>query len=137
MENLTLDSESVDIVIHLDVLEHLFNPFVALREVYRILKPNGLCFFTAPTQPDLSKSYQVAYKMPDGSIKVEGEPEYHGNPQDPSGRSLVTWRYGYDLAYLIGKETNFDVEVRRFQSQSIAVCGIMNEVYILRKRWGL
>ncbi|WP_022855323.1 hypothetical protein [Thermodesulfobacterium thermophilum] len=72
--------------------------------------------------------------MPDGTIKVIGDPEYHGNPQDPKNGSLVTWKYGYDLPYLIQKRTGFDVEVFRFQSLDIAVCGLYTEVYLCGKR---
>jgi len=133
LENLTLPDESVDIWIHLDVLEHLFEPFKAIMEIYRTLKKGGLCLFTAPTYPDLMHSRQVAFKQPDGSIKIEGEPEYHGNPYNIEG-SLVTWRYGYDLPLLLQRESEFShIEVVRFQSKRVAVCGIMNEVYVLIK----
>lgn len=133
LECLTLMDESVDIWIHLDVLEHLFNPFLALKEIYRTLKADGLCVFTVPTYPERVKSEQVAWQMPDGSNNIIGNPEYHGNPHNPSKGSLVTWRYGYDLPLLIQRETNFDVEVRRWQSREFAIMGVMNEVYICKK----
>lgn len=133
LESLTLPDESVDIWLHLDVLEHLFDPFLALREIYRTLKAGGLCVFTAPTYTERVKSEQVAWQLPDGSQKIIGKPEYHGNPQRPEDGALVTWRYGYDLPLLIQRETAFDVEVRRWQSREIAVMGTMTEVYICRK----
>ncbi|WP_292280187.1 hypothetical protein [Mesorhizobium sp.] len=91
----------------------------------------GICIFTAPTYPERTESEQVAFQSSDG-VRIFGEPEYHGNPQDPSG-SLVTWRYGYDLPLLIQRRTGFDVEVRRMQSKDVAVLGPMTEVYVLRK----
>jgi SAM-dependent methyltransferase len=133
LEQLTLTDESVDIWLHLDVLEHLFDPFLALREIFRTLKVGGLCVFTVPTYPERVKSEQVAWQLPDGSLKIIGKPEYHGNPQQPENGALVTWRYGYDLPLLIQRETGFDVEVRRWQSREIAVMGTMTEVYICRK----
>lgn len=51
LENLTLENNSIDIFLHLDVLEHLFDPFKALNEIYRVLKPKGICLFTVPTYP--------------------------------------------------------------------------------------
>jgi hypothetical protein len=133
LEKLTLPDESCDVWIHLDVLEHLFSPFEALREIYRSLKQGGVCIFTAPTYSDRVSSEQVAWITPEGELMVKGEPEYHGNPQNPEKGALVTWRYGYDLPLLIQRESGFDVEVRRWQSREIAAMGTMTEVYICRK----
>lgn len=132
LERQTFENNTFDIVIHLDVLEHLFNPFAALREIYRTLKDSGVCFFTVPTQAILMESTQVAYAEETG-IRFVGEPKYHGNPQRPEDKALVTWRYGYDLPLRIQQQTNFDVEVRRFQARKFAAMGYMTEVYILRK----
>jgi len=131
LEHQTFPDASFDIVFHLDILEHLFDPFRALNEIYRTLKPNGLCLFTAPTEWDRFESVQVAFKE-EGTVRIVGEPEYHGNPQSSAG-ALVTWRYGYDLPFRIRRNTEFDTEVRRFQSKGKAVMGYMNEVYILTR----
>ncbi|MRX51489.1 methyltransferase domain-containing protein [Paracoccus sp. S-4012] len=130
LEAQTFEDECFDLVVHLDVMEHLFHPFRALTEIYRTLRPGGLCLFTAPTYGGRETSEQVAF-LEDGAVRIVGEPEYHGNPQGDG--SLVTWRYGYDLPLLIARQTGFDVEVRRWQSPSIAVMGRMTEVYLLRR----
>jgi len=119
-----------DLVIHLDVMEHVFRPFQALREIHRTLRPHGRCVFTVPTYWDQMNSRQVAFHE-NGKLRIDGEPEYHGNPQAPETGALVTWRYGYDLPLLIQRETGFDVEVRRFQRRAGAIMGPMTEVYIL------
>jgi SAM-dependent methyltransferase len=129
----TFADATFDLVLHLDVLEHLFRPFEALREIERTLKPGGRCLMTAPTYAERVHSEQVAFEEADGKLRIVGTPEYHGNPQDPSGGALVTWRYGYDLPLLISRNTGFDVEVRRWQSRSQAIMGAMTEVYVLRK----
>lgn len=128
----TFADGAFDVVIHLDVLEHLYEPFRALNEIARTLKPGGYCLFTAPTEQARFRSEQVAF-VEEGGIRIVGEAEYHGNPQRPEEGSLVTWRYGYDLPLLIQRNTPFDVEVRRFQAPGIAVMGYMNEVYVLKK----
>jgi SAM-dependent methyltransferase len=132
LEALTLADASVDVWLHLDVMEHIFHPFQAMREIHRTLRPGGVCLFTTPTYPDRVKSEQVAFRDADGSVRVVGEPEYHGNPQSPQG-SLVTWRYGYDLAERVSRECGFEVEVRRWWAPSIGVAGPMTEVYICRR----
>lgn len=133
LEKQTFADNTFDLVLHLDVMEHLFDPFQALREIERTLKPDGVCIFTAPTDQERFHSEQVAFQEEDG-LRIIGEPEYHGNPQRPEDGALVTWRYGYDLPLLIQRATGFDVEVRRFQSRSSAAMGYKNEVYIVRKR---
>jgi SAM-dependent methyltransferase len=132
LEHQTFENDVFDIVVHLDVMEHLFAPFDALREIERTLVSGGRCLFTAPTYSERVRSEQVAFKEAEG-LRVVGTPEYHGNPQNPKG-SIVTWRYGYDLPYLIAKATRFDVEVRRWYSRTQAIMGSMTEVYILTKR---
>lgn len=131
LEKQTFDDAVFDLVLHLDVMEHLFDPFAALKEIERTLRPGGVCLFTAPTYPDRPTTTQVAFREV-GGVRIVGAPEYHGNPQNSSG-SLVTWRYGYDLPLLIGRHTGLDVEVRRWYSRSNSIMGPMTEVYILTK----
>jgi SAM-dependent methyltransferase len=122
-----------DLVINLDVMEHLFDPFLALNEIFRTLKLGGVCLFSAPTEHGRIQSEQVAKISEDGDIVTIGEQEYHGNPQSDGEGALVTWRYGYDLPLLISRATLFDVEVRRWQSRGQAILDYMTEIYILRK----
>lgn len=131
LEAQTFGDEAFDVVVHMDVMEHVFAPFQALREIKRTLRPDGVCLFTAPTYPERFKSEQVAF-LENGAIRCVGAPEYHGNPQNEKG-SLVTWRYGYDLPLRIYRETGFNVEVRRWCAPRLAIMGPMTEVYILTK----
>ena len=41
-------SESFDIIVCTEVLEHTLNPFSAVREIHRLLKPNGLLLMSTP-----------------------------------------------------------------------------------------
>lgn len=131
LEHQTFADGTFDLVLHLDVMEHLFDPFRALQEIERTLKPGGRCLFTTPTYPERLRSEQVAF-LEGGELRIVGKPEYHGNPQNAGG-SLVTWRYGYDLPQRICAVTGFDVEVRRWSAPSRAILGPMTEVYILTR----
>lgn len=42
-------SASLDIVLCISVLEHLWDPVAALRECFRIVRPGGLCLFNVPS----------------------------------------------------------------------------------------
>ncbi len=48
MTHLNLDSESYDLIIHSDTLEHVNNPLKALKEIFRVLSATGKTIFTAP-----------------------------------------------------------------------------------------
>lgn len=46
-ENIPFQNNSFDIVICTHVYEHVNNPNKLLSEIYRVLKPNGVCYFAA------------------------------------------------------------------------------------------
>jgi len=48
LEHIPLDNNSVDIVISEFVLEHLRKPTIVLREISRVLKPEGMFIFITP-----------------------------------------------------------------------------------------
>lgn len=112
LEKQTFADEKFDIVITQDVMEHVFAPDQAYREIFRTLKPGGLYIHTTPIYKGKIKSERRASLNSDGSVQQIAEPEYHGNPIDKLG-SLVTFHYGYDLGDLITEWTPFEVEIRR------------------------
>ncbi|MDA7569920.1 class I SAM-dependent methyltransferase [Flavobacteriaceae bacterium] len=48
IENIPYEDNTVDSIICIEVLEHVRNPFKAIDEIYRTLKPGGKVFFTTP-----------------------------------------------------------------------------------------
>jgi len=48
IENLSLPDASVDVVICNQVYEHVPSPEILIAQIYRILKPGGLCYFAGP-----------------------------------------------------------------------------------------
>ena len=132
LEQQTFDDESFDLVITQDVMEHIFHPDRAYREIWRTLKPGGLYLHTTPIYKDHLTTERRASLAKDGTVVHLAEPEYHGNPIDPKG-SLVTFHYGYDLADLIAEWTPFDVEIRRFHQRSSGIVAEFSEVVVCRK----
>lgn len=133
LTNQHFDSDLFDIILHLDVLEHVFDPWKALEECMRTLKPGGHMFFTVPIEPGRLKTEQVAFLDGQGEITIIGKPEYHGNPQRPEEGALVTYRYGFDLPRQIISRLNCDLEMYSYQSRTKAILGPCTEVFVLSK----
>lgn len=96
LEALTFADESIDLHITQDVMEHIFHPPQAFREIARTLKPGGAHIFTAPLWKKHEPSVVRARMETDGSITHLDTPVYHGNPLSDEG-SLVTVDWGYDI----------------------------------------
>jgi SAM-dependent methyltransferase len=85
-----------DLVITSEVLEHVPSIDTAFSEILRVLKPRG---WHIGTHPFLLKSETsiIKAKLNNGQIQHFGEPEYHGNPADTVGGSLVFELPGWDI----------------------------------------
>lgn len=128
LEHQTFADGSFDLVVTLDVMEHVNDPERALQEICRTLVPGGAHVFTVPTYKDRVTSERRARYLEDGRIEHLAEPEYHGNPIDDAG-SLVTFRYGYDLGQLVTAWTGMSCEVTRFTDPLHGILGEFTEVY--------
>ena len=92
IQNLSYEDNSFDLVITQDVFEHVRNPEIAWREVYRVLKPGGYHVFTVPWSKD---SKTVRRVILEGENDVFILPKvFHG---DGIRDGLVYSDFGYDL----------------------------------------
>lgn len=105
IEEMTFDDNSFDLFITQDVMEHIFDPKKAFKEIARILKPGGAHIFTAPLINKVKKSERWASRSEGGEIVHHHPAEYHGNPVDSKG-ALVTMHWGFDIANYITLTTN-------------------------------
>ena len=48
VESIPLPDESIDLVITQEVLEHVADPNLAMKEIYRVLKPGGVAYIQLP-----------------------------------------------------------------------------------------
>jgi SAM-dependent methyltransferase len=132
LEQQTFKDATFDVVVTQDVMEHVFQPERAYQEIARTLKRGGVHIHTTPIYKDQVKTRICARRLLDGSVEHVEPPEYHGNPISESG-SLVTVKFGYDIADLIAEWTNMDIEVRRFSDRTHGIVGEFTEVIICRK----
>lgn len=131
IEQLTFENGTFDIFITQDVLEHVFNPDKAVREITRVLKPGGIHLFTTPKLPKVMNTYRRAELHPDGSIAYLAEPDYHGNPVG-DGRSLVTFYYGNDFEILLSEWAGRTVQVFQTKDRAKGLDADHNEVFVIR-----
>lgn len=96
IEALTFADDSVDLHVSQDVMEHVFSPTSAFREIARTLKPGGAHIFTVPIVNKHKATRLRASLDEGGEVLYLEEPQYHGNPIDEKG-SLVTVDWGYDI----------------------------------------
>ncbi len=95
LENQSFADECFDIVVTQDVMEHLFDPVRATREIARTLRPGGAHVFSVPIVRKRESSRRRA-RMGDNGIEHLLPEQYHDNPISEKG-SLVTVDWGYDI----------------------------------------
>lgn len=105
VEALSFFNQSFDIITSNDVLEHVNLPELAIREMYRVLKPGGEIFITVPFHLNEVKTVRRA-KLVDGKLQHILSPMYHGNPLSEEG-SLVFNDFGWEFVEQL-KEVGFE-----------------------------
>ena len=94
--SLSLKDNSVDCLLHTDVLEHVPDCDKAISEAFRVLGPRGVMIFTTPFFNTLNKSLVRAFVNSKNDIVHLENPAFHGNPLSKDG-SLVFYHFGWDL----------------------------------------
>jgi len=85
-----------DFVVSNEVLEHVPDLPAALRDTARILKPGGCLIGTFPFYW-IRHETEIRARLTPNGIEHLQPPEYHGNPVDPEGGSLVFQIMGWDV----------------------------------------
>jgi SAM-dependent methyltransferase len=135
LEHQTFEDATFDIVVTLDVMEHVFHPWLVYQEVCRTLRPGGYYIHTFPIQNGRSIAYKARAEIGvDGQIVHHEKPEFHGNPINKDG-SLVTIDYGYDIHKAIQEWAPlFDVRLIRFCDARHGILGEFTDTVICKKR---
>lgn len=92
---LSFADNGFDLVITLDVFEHIPNYRKAFAEMCRVLTPGGLLVFTIPFFFDLGTT-RIRATVGDAGIVHHFPPEIHGNPVSEGG-SLCYQNFGWDI----------------------------------------
>jgi SAM-dependent methyltransferase len=96
LTRLTFTTEAFEIVVSLDVLEHVPRYGRALQGCWRVLEPGGALVVTCPFRPGRRENLVRATLQTDGTIEHLEPPEYHGDPLSPGG-ALAYYTFGWEL----------------------------------------
>lgn len=75
-------SESLDVVLVLSVLEHLWEPIVALQHCRRILKPGGICLVNVPSWRGKSALEFAAFRLHVSPVAEMNDHKAYYDPRD-------------------------------------------------------
>jgi SAM-dependent methyltransferase len=130
LEALSFPNESFDLFITQDVMEHVLRPELAVKEIARVMRPNGAHVFTVPIHRGrhtlvraIAKGSRIEHLCP---------PQYHGNPVDPNG-SLVVHEWGDDFVDFVAEHSGLWTEAHPYCDRQLGLDGEYLEVFVTRK----
>ena len=132
LQDLTFPSESFDVVISSETMEHVRRPWQGFSEVLRVLKPNGFYVFTIPFRGDRLTRPRVDTAGAEDVFLLKKV--YHHDPYRPQD-SLVYTDFGADLPDLL-RRIGFDTDLVPILDMR---CDIQDDlrpvnVFVARKR---
>jgi SAM-dependent methyltransferase len=131
LERQTFADSAFDVVITLDVFEHLFDPGRAVAEIARTLKPGGLCIMTVPVVRPFQTTQRRA-SLSNGKIVHLLPEQYHGNPV-ADGRALVTVDWSYGIGAFLTAHSGMPFVVHVIDDLSLGIRDPVNVVLTAEK----
>lgn len=98
IRRLTFKDNTFDLVISMEVFEHVFNVSSAISEISRVLKPGGQHIFTTPVKYPFPEKTTERAKLAKGKIVYLEAARYH--VAGDKSKSLVVSDFGQDLIEL-------------------------------------
>lgn len=92
IQTLSFDDNSFDLVLTQEVFEHIKDPELAFKEIYRVLKPGGIHVFTIPFE-----NREKTIKRIDKNNKILINPVMYHNDNIRVRGPIVYTDFGYDI----------------------------------------
>jgi len=93
--NLSYGENTFDLVLHSETLEHVPDFQKAWMEIFRVLKPGGVCIFTIPIVSD-GRNSRTRARLCNGSIAHDLPASFHGLAGEEKPDYLVFHEFGED-----------------------------------------
>ena len=132
LEQQTFADDEFDLVVTSDVMEHIYEPDKAFKEIYRTLKPGGAHIFSVPLINRFNLTERWANKGANGEPVFLFEPEWHGNPVSKQG-SPVTMHWGYDIVDFIKQHTGGDCKIVYYDDLTYGIRAEFREIIVAQK----
>ncbi|MGM1056432.1 MAG: class I SAM-dependent methyltransferase [Bacteroidota bacterium] len=132
LENQTFADAVFDLVITADVMEHVFEPKKAFKEIHRTLKPGGAHIFSVPLVNKHLPSQRWATKGQNGEPNFLYSEEWHGNPINKKG-SPVKMHWGYDIKDFIKKQTGANCSIEYIDDLNFGIRAEYIEIIVAKK----
>lgn len=123
LRSLSFGDNSIDLIITQDVFEHIKKPFLAFKEIYRVLKPNGLHIFTVPIY-NIKKTFCY---FDDHGNPLTNKIIFHKDPLRREGAKVYT-QFGLDIIDILN---NFNFSSFILTSEINPKIGIFGEIKVI------
>ncbi len=120
-----------DAILSNDVFEHVPEPEAAFREAARVLKEDGVMFFSVPFFADRDENRSRA-ALVNGTVRHLLPAEYHGNPIARKG-SLVFTEFGWELLEQVRQAGFADAYAVPFWDLAYGHLGVNNTYFVATK----
>ena len=129
--NLTFAPASFDLIVSLEVFEHVPDFERGLRECLRVLRPDGVLLFSVPFRPDLPTNELRAVVSAEGDVQHLLPAEYHGDPLQTAG-CLAFHSFGWQLLDQVRAAGFSDVAGYTYWSREYGYLGSSLTLFVAR-----
>ena len=133
LQRTSFADETFDLIITLEVFEHIPDALIAEKEVIRVLKKKGIYCFTVPFIPYHEHDQVRAELDENGNLKHLLEPAYHGDPLRPEEGILVFRVFSFNDLKRRFEDLGSQFKTYRFWSKSLGILGSDCWVHVVSK----